>query len=162
MSEKVITINRKAYHEYFIDEKLEAGIVLTGTEVKSLRRGKASLTESYAIVRSGECWLVSAHISPYEEGNIYNHEPLRTRKLLLHRDEIKRLHAKVAEKGFTLVPIRMYFKRGKAKVELGIARGKKLYDKREALVKKEARREMDRAVKNPRQTSRRGGSPSLR
>ena len=128
---KLIADNRKARHDYFIDETVEAGIVLVGTEVKSLRAGRVNLRDSYAEVRGGEIYLTGVHISAYEQGNIWNHEPLRTRKLLLHKREIDRLAGKVREKGFTLVPTRMYFRGSHAKVELGLARGKKFYDKRE-------------------------------
>jgi SsrA-binding protein len=145
--EKNITINRKAWHEYHIDEKMEAGIVLKGTEVKSLREGKANLVDSYATVKDGEMWLINAHISPYTQGTIYNHEPKRARKLLLHKSQIRRLAAKINEKGFTLVPLRMYFLKGHAKVEIALARGKKLYDKREAIAKKDARREMEKSMR---------------
>ncbi len=142
--EKVIVTNRKARHEYLIQDTFEAGIALKGTEVKSLRQGKASLQESYAVVRRGEVWLVGMHIGHYEFGNINNHEPRRDRKLLLHRREIRRLVGNVAEKGKTLVPLRVYFRGGIAKVELAVARGKKLYDKRESIKKREIERELER------------------
>jgi SsrA-binding protein len=145
-----ITINRKAWHEYHIEEKIEAGIVLVGTEVKSLRAGKANLVDAYATIKDGEAWLVHAHISPYKEGTCFNHEPRRSRKLLLHRSQIKKLKACTKEKGFTIIPLRMYFVRGKAKVELALARGKKLYDKREAIAEKDARRAMERGMRNRR------------
>lgn len=142
--EKAITVNRKAWHEYFIEDKYEAGIALTGTEVKSLRRGKINLTDSYAQIKNGEAWLMQAHISPYEEGNIFNHEPRRKRKLLLHKEEIRKLFSKTAEKGFSLIPTRMYFSKGKVKVEIALAKGKKLYDKRDSLSEKQAKRDMER------------------
>jgi SsrA-binding protein len=146
--EKVICVNRKARHEYFIEETYEAGIVLQGSEVKSLRDGKANLVDSYARIMRGECILLNAHINPYTAANRYNHEPTRTRKLLLHKREILRLSGKVREKGLTLVALRLYFKGGRAKVELGLARGKKLYDKRETLRKKAAQREVERSLKS--------------
>lgn len=139
--------NRRAYHDYFIEEKYEAGIALTGTEVKSIRAGKASLREGYARIANGEAWLLGVHISPYEGGNRWNHEPERDRKLLLHRGEISTLSAKVKTRGLTLVPLRIYSRNGKLKVELGLARGKKLWDKREAIAERDARRELDRAVR---------------
>jgi SsrA-binding protein len=145
--EKLITTNRRAWHEYHIEESLEAGLVLTGTEAKSLRAGRASLAEAYARVEGDEIWLHHLHIPPYAEGNIFNHEPLRRRKLLLHRREIQRLRGKVSQKGYTLVPLRLYFKHGVAKVEIAVARGKKLYDKREAIGSREASREAQRATK---------------
>ena len=147
-NEKIIATNRKAYHEYNILEKWEAGIVLQGTEVKSLRLGRANLKDSYARVKDGELWLVNLHISPYEQGNVWNHEPRRPRKLLMHRQEIKRLIGKVEERGFTLIPLRMYFKRGRAKVELAVARGKKIYDRRKDIAKRDADREMQRELKD--------------
>lgn len=141
--EKLVASNRKAYHDYFILEKLEAGIVLLGTEVKSTREGRINLKDSYAVVRQGEPFLLNCHISPYSHGNRQNHEPTRTRKLLLHAREIRKLVGKSQEKGLTLVPLRVYLKRGRIKVELGIARGKKLIDKRET----ERRKEMDREAR---------------
>ncbi|MDZ7262653.1 MAG: SsrA-binding protein SmpB [candidate division KSB1 bacterium] len=147
MSEKIITTNRKARHDYEILETMEAGIVLQGTEVKSLRAGKANLKDSYAGIKNGEVFLYGAHISPYDHGNIFNHEPTRTRKLLLNKKEIRRLIGKVEERGMTLVPLKMYFKRGRAKVELGLARGKRLYDRRRDIAKRDAEREMKRALK---------------
>ncbi len=142
-----VATNRKAHHDYFIEETLEAGIVLQGTEVKSLRLGLANLTDSYAIVKNNEVFLFNANISPYPHGNIMNHEPLRTRKLLLHREEIRKLIGKINQKGFTLVPLKIYFARGKAKVLIGLAKGKKAYDKRETIKEKESKREVERAVK---------------
>jgi SsrA-binding protein len=145
--EKLIASNRKAYHEYFILDKFEAGIALFGTEVKSSREGKVNLKDSYASIKGGEAFLLNCHISPYSHGNRENHDPTRTRKLLLHRKEIRKLIGKTQEKGLTLVPLRFYFKRGKVKVELGVARGKKNYDKRETERRKEADRETRKAVK---------------
>ena len=149
MKEEIKTVaeNRKARHDYHIEETIEAGIALQGTEVKSLRLGQANLRDSYAAVEKGEVLLYNVHISPYSHGNRFNHEPLRTRKLLLHRAEIRRLIGRVREKGYTLVPLKIYFKRGKAKVELALARGKKLYDKREDIAKRDARRDMERALR---------------
>ncbi len=145
---KVVCTNKKAYHDYHVSDKLEAGISLTGTEVKSLREGKANLKESYVQIKAGEVFLVGCHISPYSHGNIYNHDPVRQRKLLLHASEIRRLEAKVAQRGFTLLALKIYFtRRGKAKVELGLGRGKKLYDKREALKERATKREVERAMK---------------
>lgn len=146
--EKLIATNRKAFHEYNILEKWEAGIVLQGTEVKSLRLGRANLKDSYASIKDSELWLYNLHISPYEQGNVWNHEPRRPRKLLMHRQEIKRLIGKVEERGFTLIPLRMYFKRGRAKVELAVARGKKIYDRRKDIAKRDADREMQRELKD--------------
>jgi SsrA-binding protein len=145
--EKLIASNRKAYHDYFILDKFEAGIVLFGTEVKSSREGKVNLKDSYAAIKDGEAFLLNCHISPYSHGNRENHEPTRTRKLLLHRKEIRKLIGKTREKGLTVVPLRLYLKRGKIKVELGVARGKKNYDKRETERRKEADRETRKAVK---------------
>ena len=143
-----IATNRRARHEYFIEETIEAGVVLTGTEVKSLRRGKGNLNDSYAQIKEGEVFLYNCHISPYDFGNRYNHDPLRPRKLLLHKAEIRRLMTKTKEKGFTLVPLAMYFDRNnRVKIELALARGKKLYDKRENLAKRDAEREMARVLK---------------
>jgi len=147
MGEKLICQNRKAWHNYFIEDKYEAGIALLGTEVKSLRDGKANLGDSYAKIKDGEVFLVDAHISAYRFGNRFNHDPLRSRKLLLHRKEIRRLIGKVQEKGLTLIPLRLYFSDGRAKVELGLAKGKKLFDKRENLKRKTMEREMERGRK---------------
>lgn len=144
---EVITTNRKARHEYHILQTVEAGIVLTGTEVKSLRLGRANLKDSYARIEKGEVYLYGLHISPYEQGNRFNPDPLRTRKLLLHRHEIRRLSGKVEETGLTLVPLKMYFAKGKAKVELALAKGKKAFDKRKAIAEREARREIEREFK---------------
>jgi len=145
--QKNITLNRKARHEYTILQTFEAGIVLQGTEVKSLRAGKANLVDSYASIERGEVWLISAHISEYTQGNINNHEPTRSRKLLLNRNEIRKLTSKVNEKGLTLIPLRLYFKNGKVKVELGLAQGKKVYDKRETIAKRDFDREQQRRIK---------------
>ncbi|HOB82781.1 MAG TPA: SsrA-binding protein SmpB [Peptococcaceae bacterium] len=144
---KVVTENRKAYHDFFIEETYEAGIVLTGTEVKSLRAGKANLKDSYAQVQNGEMFLYNMHISPYEQGNRYNVDPVRPRKLLLHKKEIISLMGKVMQQGLTLIPLKVYFQRGRAKVALALARGKKLYDKRAAMAERDARREMERAAR---------------
>jgi SsrA-binding protein len=145
--EKVVATNKKAFHEYFILDKLEAGISLVGTEVKAVREGRLNLKDSYALIRNGEALLFNCHISPYSHGNRENHEPTRPRKLLLHRQEIRKLIGKTQEKGLTLTPLRVYFKRGKIKVELGVARGKKLVDKRESERRKEADREAAAAMK---------------
>lgn len=150
-TEKVVATNRKAYHDYTIEEKLEAGMVLRGTEVKSLREGRVNLRECYASVDHGEVVLHHCHISPYTHGNIMNHDPLRPRKLLLHRKEINRLMGKTQQKGLTLVPLRIYFTPGgRAKLELAVARGKKQYDRREMIKDREADREMERALKQKR------------
>jgi SsrA-binding protein len=149
MAEQLIATNRRARHEYHVEESLEAGLALTGTEVKSLRAGRVSLGEAYARVEGGEVWLHHLHIPPYEAGNVFNHEPLRRRKLLLHRSQIRRLAGKATQKGYTLIPLRLYFARGLAKVELALARGKKLYDKRAAIGEREARRQAERAMKRP-------------
>lgn len=147
---KVVSENRKAWHDYFIDEKYEAGLALTGTEVKSLRLGHATLRDGYAAVENGELFLYNVHISPFEQGNRFNHEPLRKRKLLMHKQEIMRLMGRVREKGFTLVPLQLYFKRGRAKVEIGLARGKRQYDKRHDIAEREAQREMQRDFRGKR------------
>ena len=146
--EQIICVNRQARYNYFIDETYEAGLVLLGSEVKSLRDGKANLKDSYARVQKGEAFLINAHVSPYPGANRFNHEPTRARKLLLHAREIERLTGKTKEKGLTLIPLKMYFKNGRAKVELGLARGKKLYDKRETLKRKDAEREVERTLKS--------------
>ncbi|HEX2911727.1 MAG TPA: SsrA-binding protein SmpB [Chloroflexia bacterium] len=146
---KEVASNRKAFHDYFIEDKLEAGVVLSGTEIKSVRDGRVNLRDSYVRIERGEAWLWNAHISSYDHaGKYFNHAPTRNRKLLLHKNEILRLQMKTNTKGLTLVPLRMYLKRGKAKVEIGVARGKKLFDKRDALAEREANREMERAIKN--------------
>lgn len=143
---KVISVNRRARHDYFIEDTMETGIVLQGTEVKSLRLGKVNLQDSFARVENGEVFLYGMHISPYEQGNRFNHDPLRPRKLLLHKREIRRLIGKTREEGYTLVPTRLYFSKGKAKVELALAKGKKLYDKREAAAKRDATRRARQAL----------------
>ena len=143
---KTVIINRRARHEYFIEETYEAGICLSGTEVKSVRLGKASIQEAFAKVENGEVWLVNMYIAPYEQGTRYNLDPVRPRKLLLHRIEIERLTAKSQQKGLTLIPLKMFFQRGYAKIELGVGRGKKLYDKREAIAERDAEREQRRAL----------------
>jgi len=145
---KIVSENRKARHDYHIHETYETGIVLTGTEVKSLRAGKANLKDSYARIENGEVMLHNMHISPYEQGNRYNHEPLRTRKLLMHKAEILKLFGKTREKGYALIPLKLYFTRGKAKLELGLATGKKLYDKRQDIAERDAKRELDRAFRD--------------
>ena len=145
---KVVAQNKKARHEYFIEQTLEAGIELSGTEVKSIRLGKANLKDCYASVDDGELYIYGMHISPYEQGNIFNKDPLRTRKLLVHRYEINKLVGLIQQKGLTLVPLQMYFKRGRVKVEIGVARGKKLYDKRDDIAARDAKREIDRKLKD--------------
>ncbi len=145
---KVVTVNRQAYHDYFVDETYEAGIVLKGTEIKSIRDGKVNLRGAFARVKNGEVWLEGSHIAPYEQGTYMNHEPLRNRKLLLHRREINRLVGKVQAKGLTLIPLKLYLKGDHAKIELGLCRGKKLYDKREAVARRDAQREIERAVRS--------------
>jgi len=142
-----IAENRKARHDYFVEESFEAGIVLLGSEVKSCRAGRVNLRDGYAQVKDGEIFLYNVHISPYEQANRFNHEPLRPRKLLLHKSEIRRLFGLVREKGFTLVPLQMYFKKGKAKVQLALARGKKAYDKRDDIAARDVKREMARALR---------------
>ncbi|HLH08645.1 MAG TPA: SsrA-binding protein SmpB [Terriglobales bacterium] len=149
--EKDAAVNRAASHNYFLLEKLEAGIALTGTEVKSVRAGRANLKDSYGIVKNNELWLLNAHISPYEHGNIFNHEALRTRKLLVHKDEIRKLIGKTQQKGLTLIPLRLYFKNGRVKVEIALAKGKQLWDKRET----ERRRTADKEAREAIQRSRR-------
>lgn len=144
---KLVANNKKAYHDYFIEDKYEAGIVLHGTEVKSLRLGKCSVKESFIRIENGEVFVYGMHISPYEKGNIFNKDPLRVKKLLLHKMEINKLTGKVAEKGCTLVPLQVYFKDGKAKMEIGLARGKKLFDKRQDIAKKDERRANEREFK---------------
>ena len=142
--ERVIVTNRKALHDYFILERFETGIVLRGTEVKALREGKANLQDGYAMVRNGELWLMGMHVNPFEKGNINNHDPKRDRKLLMHRREIQKLVGKLSEKGLTLVPLKVYFKNNIVKIELGLGRGKKEYDKREAIAKREVERQLRR------------------
>jgi SsrA-binding protein len=145
--EKNITVNRKARHEYSIIQTYEAGIILVGTEVKSLRQGKANLVDSYGKLKNGEVWLISAHINEYTQGNINNHDPIRDRKLLLNKSEIKKLISGTNEKGLTLIPLRLYFKNGKVKVEIALAKGKKVYDKRRDIAKKDFEREQQRKIK---------------
>ncbi len=144
---KLVANNKKAYHDYFIEDKYEAGIALHGTEVKSLRMGKCSIKESFIRIENGEMFAYGMHISPYEKGNIFNKDPLRVKKLLLHKYEINKLAGKLAEQGYTLVPLQVYFSNGKAKMEIGLAKGKKLYDKRQDIAKKDQRRENERDFK---------------
>ena len=144
---KLIANNKKAFHDYFIEDTYEAGIALAGTEVKSLRMGKCSIKESFIRVENGEVYIYGMHISPYEKGNIFNRDPLRVRKLLLHRSEINKIVGKIAEKGYTLVPLKVYFKGSLVKVEIGLAKGKKLYDKRADIAKKDIRREAEKEFK---------------
>ena len=146
--EKTVASNKKAFYDYHIEEKYEAGISLLGTEVKSLRAGKANLKESYVIIKDGEAFLFNCHISPYSHGNINNHEPLRTRKLLLHKKEIAKLWGKISQQGLTLIPLKIYFKHGRAKVEIGLAKGKRQYEKRLSVKEKEAKREIERHLKS--------------
>jgi len=148
MADRTVAQNRKARHDYFIIETFECGIVLTGTEIKSVREGRVNLKEGYALIREGELWLTGVHISPYEKGSYYNHEPLRDRKLLMKRHEILRLFSRVREKGLTLVPLSVYIKDGKrAKVELALVKGKQLFDKRDAIAERDVKRAMERAVR---------------
>ena len=144
---KLVANNKKAYHDYFIEEKYEAGLSLVGTEVKSLRQGKCSIKEAYVRIENGEVYVVGMNISPYEQGNIFNRDPLRVRKLLLHKAEINKLIGGSSEKGFTIMPLQVYFKNGRAKIEIGLARGKKNYDKRQDIAKKDAKREAMREFK---------------
>ena len=145
---KLITANKKARHDYFIEEAFECGIELFGTEVKSIRMGTVSLKDSYCIFRDGEIFVKGMHVSPYEKGNIFNKDPLRERKLLMHKREIMQLYGKSKQDGYSLIPLSLYFKHARVKVELGLCKGKKLYDKREAAAKRDAKREIDRALKN--------------
>ncbi len=145
---QIVCQNRKAYHDYSIEETIEAGMSLVGTEVKSLREGKANLKDSYVLIKDVEAFLFNCHISPYSHGNIMNHDPLRTRKLLLHKKEIMRMQGKIAQKGYTLIPLKIYFKNGRAKVEVGLAKGKREYEKRESIKEKEANREIEKAMKS--------------
>ena len=147
-SVKIIAQNKKAYHDYFVDEKYEAGIELFGTEVKSIRAGKVNLKESYCDIKDGEVFVVGMHISPYEQGNVFNKDPLRPKKLLLHKREILKLFGLVAQKGYTLVPLQIYLKNSRVKMEIGLCRGKKLYDKREDMARNDAKRDMERAFKS--------------
>ncbi|MBQ8592121.1 MAG: SsrA-binding protein SmpB [Lachnospiraceae bacterium] len=144
---KLVANNKKAYHDFFIEDKYEAGLVLHGTEVKSLRLGKCSIKESFVRIENGEVFVYGMHISPYEKGNIFNKDPLRVKKLLLHKQEINKLAGKITQQGYTLVPLQVYFKEGKAKVEVGLAKGKKLYDKRQDIAKKDQRREAEKQFK---------------
>ena len=144
---KLVANNKKAYHDYFIEEKHEAGIVLHGTEVKSMRMGKCSIKEAFIRIENGEVFVYGMHVSPYEKGNIFNKDPLRVKKLLLHKQEINKLMGKIAEKGYTLVPLQVYFKDGNAKVEIGLAKGKKMYDKRQDIAMKDQRREAEKELK---------------
>lgn len=144
---KQVAQNKKAYHDYFIEEKYEAGIELAGTEVKSIRQGRINLKDSFCAVKDGELFVHGMHISPYEQGNIFNKDPVRARRLLMHKREILKLHARVKQDGLTLVPLSVYFNDSRVKVEIGLAKGKKLYDKRDAAAAKDARREMDRSIK---------------
>lgn len=144
---KLVANNKKAYHDYFIEDKYEAGIELFGTEVKSIRMGKCSIKESFIRIEKGEVFIYGMHVNPYEKGSIFNKDPLRTRKLLLHKPEIVKLGAKMAEKGYTLVPLQVYFKGSLVKVEIGLAKGKKMYDKRADIAKKDQRREIEREMK---------------
>ncbi|KGP76202.1 SsrA-binding protein [Desulfosporosinus sp. Tol-M] len=145
---KIVAENRKAFHDYFIDDRVEAGIILTGTEIKSIRNGKINLKDSYARINNGEVWVYQMHISPFEQGNRYNHDPLRPRKLLLHRSEINKLVGKIQQQGLTLLPIKIYLKNGMAKVELAVGQGKKNYDKRQALAEREGKRDIERALRD--------------
>lgn len=144
---KLIAGNKKAYHDYFVDEKYETGIVLHGTEVKSMRLGQCSIKEAFIRIENGEVWIYGMHISPYEKGNIFNKDPMRPKKLLMHKSEINKLLGKIKEKGFTLVPLQVYFKDGRAKLEIGLCRGKKLYDKRADIAKRDIQREAEREFK---------------
>ena len=148
---KLVANNKKAYHDYFVEEKYEAGLALHGTEVKSIRMGTCSIKEAYAKIENGEMWIYGMNISPYEKGNIFNRDPIRTRKLLMHKREIIKLSSLVAQKGFSLIPLSLYFKDSRVKVELGLCRGKKLYDKRETDAKNQAKREIERAEKSSRE-----------
>ena len=145
---KIVSENRKAFHDYFIDDRVEAGIILTGTEIKSIRNGKVNLKDSYARIKDGEIWVYQMHISAYEQGNRYNHDPLRPRKLLLHRSEINKLVGKIQLQGLTLLPIKIYLKNGMAKVELAVGQGKKNYDKRQVLAEREGKRDIERALRD--------------
>ena len=147
---KVVCTNRKAYHDYNIEDTVEAGIALLGTEVKSLREGRANLKDSYAVIRGGEAFLVNCHISPYSHGNIQNHEPLRERKLLMHSREISKLEVKAAQKGYSLIPLKIYLKGPRFKVEIGLGRGKRFFEKRESIKEREAKKEIERALKTSR------------
>lgn len=145
---KVIADNRKAFHDYFVEERIEAGIILTGTEIKSIRNGRVNLKDSYAKIDNGQLWLLQMHISPYDPGNRFNHDPLRRRKLLLHRSEITKIFSKLQLQGLTLIPLKIYLKHGLAKVELGVCRGKKNYDKRQDMAERDAKREIERHLRD--------------
>ncbi len=145
--ERDVAVNRRAFHDYFIDDKYECGVVLTGTEVKSIREGRCNLRDGYVRIDGHEAWLENVHVSPYAQGNVMNHDPLRPRKLLLHRKQIASLIGKVKQKSYTLIPLRVYFTRNHAKVEVGLARGKRQYDKREAIAARDAKREIERATR---------------
>ena len=147
-ADRVVTTNRRAFHDYFVVDTIEAGIALTGTEIKSIRDGKATISEAYARIENGELWLVGAHITPYRHGSHANHDPDRPRKLLVHKSELRELRAAIEQKGMTLVPLRLILKQGRAKLELGVVRGKKLYDKRQTAAEREARRDVERAVRD--------------
>ncbi len=147
MPDKTVAVNRRARHQFAIEETLEAGLALTGTEIKSIRAGRVNLAEAYARIERGEAWLIGAHIAPYEQGNRNNHEPTRTRKLLLHRDQISELVGRTQAKGFTLVPMKLYIRNGMAKLELGIGKGKKAFDKRRTIAERDARRDLERSTK---------------
>ena len=149
---KVIAQNKKAYHDYFVEERIECGIALFGTEVKSIRLGKVNLKESWAQIRKGEVWVEGMHISPYEQGNIYNRDPLRDKKLLLHRSEIRKLDAQVMRQGYTLVPLELYLKDGRVKMELGVCRGKQVHDKRDTIAKRDSDRDIRRALREKQKT----------
>ena len=149
---KVIAQNKKAYHDYFVEERIECGIALFGTEVKSIRLGKVNLKESWAQIRKGEVWVEGMHISPYEQGNIYNRDPLRDKKLLLHRSEIRKLDGQVMRQGYTLVPLELYLKDGRVKMELGVCRGKHVHDKRDTIAKRDSDREIRRALREKQKT----------
>ena len=146
-TDRDVAVNRRAYHDYFIDEKYEAGVMLTGTEIKSVRNGRANIRDGFVRIDNNEAWLENVHISPYAQGNLMNQEPVRSRKLLLHRKEIASLIGKVKQKGYTLIPLRIYIARNRAKVEVGLARGKRQYDKREAIAARDAKREIERAMR---------------
>ena len=146
--DRLVSNNRKAYHDYFIDESVEAGLVLVGSEIKSIRAGKVNLRDSYVTIRNGEAWLIGSHIAGYAQASYQDHEPGRDRKLLLHRREIMRLRQRVDQKGYTIIPLKMYLRDGRAKVEIGLARGKRQYDKREAIAQRDADRAIERAIKD--------------
>lgn len=148
---KIVAKNSKAFHEYFVEERFEAGLVLVGTEVKSIRQGKVNLKDSYCLVKDGEISVLGMHVSPYEQGNIFNRDPLRQRKLLMHKKEINKLHLRIKQDGYALVPLKIYFKNAKLKLEIGLAKGKKLHDKRDASAAKDAKREIDRSMKTQNQ-----------